>query len=168
MPTNLRTWSIRFIAFGLLASTGLAQSPEGSKFYKLEFTVKEIEGTRAPSSRSYSMVATTDGPNSSIRAGSKVAIPAVSGSAQLDFIETGVNIDCRSIKETQNELSLSVTVDISSAAQEGTPPAYPVIRQNKWSSNVVVPLRKPTLIFSSDDIITKRQIQLELTATPIK
>ena len=166
MPTNLRNWSTRLFTFGLLAITGLAQNPENSKFYKLEFTVKEIEGTRPASSRTYSMVAVADGPNSSIRAGSKVAIPGTS--AQVSFIETGVNIDCRQIKEIQNELSLTVTADISSAAQEGTTPSYPVIRQNKWGSNVMVPLRKPTLIFSSDDIMTKRQIQLELTATPIK
>jgi hypothetical protein len=43
----------------------------------------------------------------------------------------------------------------------------PVIRQNRWSSNVVVPLKKPTLIFASDDATSKRQMQLELTAAPV-
>lgn len=157
------------VAFALLTATCLAQNPEGSKFYKLEFTVKDMEGTRALSSRTYSMVATTDGPNSSIRAGSKVPIPASPGATQqFTFVELGVNIDCRSIKEVQNELALNVTADISSTGQEATAPAYPIIRQNKWSSSVLVPFKKPTLIFSSDDVTTKRQIQLELTATPIK
>jgi hypothetical protein len=32
---------------------------------------------------------------------------------------------------------------------------------------VIVPLKKPTVIFSSDDLTTKHQMQLELTATPI-
>jgi hypothetical protein len=40
-----------------------------------------------------------------------------------------------------------------------------LIRQTKWSSNVIVPIGKPTVIFSSDDATTKGQMQLELTAT---
>jgi hypothetical protein len=32
---------------------------------------------------------------------------------------------------------------------------------------VIVPLKKPTVVFSSDDVASKRQMQLELTATPI-
>lgn len=166
---NLQNWSIRLTGVMLLAATCLAQNAEGLKFFKLEFTVKDMEGTHALSSRTYSVVATTDGPNSSIRAGSKVPIPVSPGSTQqFSFIELGVNIDCRSIKEVQNALSLNVTADISSSAQEASTPSYPIIRQNKWSSSVVVPIGKPTLIFSSDDVTTKRQIQLELTATPIK
>ena len=156
------------VACGLLAATCGAQNPDGTKFYKLDFTVKDMEGARPMSSRTYSMVATTDGPNSSVRAGSKVPIPASPGSTQqFTFIELGVNIDCRLIKEVQNELSLNITAEISSTG-EATGPASLIIRQNKWSSSVIVPLRKPTLIFSSDDVTTKRQIQLELTATPIK
>ena len=162
----LRRWCIRTVAFGLLAAIGLAQSLEVRKFYKLEFTVREVDGTRALSSRTYSMVAANsraDSPNFSIRAGSKVPIPSSPGS----FFELGVNIDCYAIRELENELSLNVTAEISSA-QDATAPTSPIIRQNKWSSSVVVPIRKPTLIFSSDDLTTKRQIQLELTATPIK
>ncbi len=79
----------------------------------------------------------------------------------------GVNIDCRSIKGVQRDLALNVSVDISSMIQEPTTPGYPVIRQNKWTSNVIVPVKKPTVLFSSDDATTKRQMQLELTATPI-
>jgi len=41
------------------------------------------------------------------------------------------------------------------------------VRQNKWGSIVLVALRKPTVIFSSDDLTSKHQVQLELTATPI-
>ena len=81
----------------------------------------------------------------------------------------GVTIDCRSLKEMKNELSLTVKADISSVLQEPTTnPAHPIIRQNIWESTVVVPIRKPTVIFSSDDTTTKHQMQMELTATPIE
>ncbi len=166
--SDLRNWCIRLIAFVLLAATCVAQNPEGLKFYKLEFTVKEMEATRALSSRTYYMVASTEpnSPPSLIRAGSKVPVSTSSGGFQ--FLDVGVNIDCRSVKELQNELSLNVTADVSSTPPEPPTPAHPIVRQNKWSSTVVVPVKKPTLIFSSDDVTTKRQIQLELTATPIK
>jgi hypothetical protein len=44
----------------------------------------------------------------------------------------------------------------------------PVTRQNQWRSAVVIPVKKPTVVFSSDDVSSKRQLQLELTATPVK
>jgi hypothetical protein len=56
---------------------------------------------------------------------------------------------------------------VSSAAETPDAPA-PVIRQVKWNAPVIVPLGKPTVIFSSDDPSSKRQMQLELTARPIK
>ncbi len=50
---------------------------------------------------------------------------------------------------------------------EPVAPGRPTIRQNRWTSVTIVPLKKPTLLFSSDDPMSKRQMQLELTVTPI-
>jgi hypothetical protein len=107
----------------------------------------------------------------SIRAGSKVPVPA---GTSFQYIDVGVNIDCRDIRDLQRDLAVFVSADISSMPSESASPApagpaapMPVVRQNRWSSLVVVPLKKPTLIFSSDDLASKRQMQLELTATPI-
>jgi hypothetical protein len=85
----------------------------------------------------------------------------------LTYLDVGVNIDCRAAKEIQDQLALNVSAEISGIATE-QPSNQPLIRQTKWESNVIVPLRKPTTIFSSDDPSTKRQTQLELTAIPIK
>jgi hypothetical protein len=110
----------------------------------------------------------------SIRAGSKVPFAVGGQTSQFQYIDVGVNIDCRYIRELQRDLSISVSADISSVPSEsaaptatGAAPPMPIVRQNRWSSLVIVPLRKPTLIFSSDDVASKRQMQLELTATPI-
>jgi hypothetical protein len=43
-----------------------------------------------------------------------------------------------------------------------------LLRQNRWRSDVLVPLRKPTVIFSSDDPTSTHKMQVELTATPIR
>jgi hypothetical protein len=61
-----------------------------------------------------------------------------------------------------------VSADLSTVQPSEAPNTPPIIRQNRWGSHVLVPLKKPTVIFSSDDLTTKRQMQLEVTATPIR
>lgn len=171
-----RNWGFCFVALTLAAGTCLAEDSVAPKFYKLDFTVKEVEGGKVLNARTYSVMvsAERDGGATSclIRTGSKV--PTVTGgsgvNSQFTYIDVGVNIDCRGgVKEVPGGLSLGVNADISSALQEPATSANlpPIIRQNRWSSNVLVPLKKPTVIFSSDDVASKHQMQLELTATPI-
>ncbi len=148
------------------AGAALAQTAEPAKFYKLDFAVKELEGGKVVNSRSYStMISPQAGDRSTIRTGSRV--PVTGSDGKVTYIDLGVNIDCSNLKEVQSDLTVFVTADISSALDPSTAPT-PVIRQNRWSSNVSVPLKKPTVIFSSDDVSSKRQLQLELTATPVK
>jgi len=161
---------ILLLAF-TLAATCLAQNTEPT-FFKLDFVVKEVDAGKVLNSRSYSLIASTDRQFApSIRTGSK--IPSVAGpNGQYTYLEVGVNIDCRYLKQMEQSLALQVTADVSSLTQEVPSPSqtndHPIIRQNKWSSEVVVPLRKPFLIFSSDDNTTKHQMQLQITATPMK
>jgi len=168
MP-KLRNRGARLLPLILFAGTCFAQNPDSGKFYKLDFVVKEVEGAKVLNARSYSMIISTDksAPQGSIRTGSKVPYPTGPGSTQYNYADVGVNIDCKSVQEVAGELSMIVSADISSTAPEQTTPA-PVIRQNRWSSIVLVPLRKPTVVFASDDAITKHQLQLEVTATPLK
>ncbi len=44
----------------------------------------------------------------------------------------------------------------------------PVIRQNVWDSTVLVPIGKPTVVFSSDDLDSKGKMQVEVTATRVE
>jgi hypothetical protein len=163
-------WSARFLAFLLFATTCFGQNPDSPKFYKLDFVVKEVEAGKVLNARMYSMIVSSEksSPSSSIRTGSRVPTPSSPGNTQFTYFELGVNIDCRSVQEVANELSLIVTADITSTLQESTATLPPVLRQNKWSSIVLVPIRKPLVVFSADDTTTRRQMQLELTATPMK
>lgn len=180
--TMLNRTVLSLFLFVMMAGTGFTQTSEAAKsaeplkFYKLEFTVKEVEGGKVVNTRSYSMTVAADrrDSSSSIRTGTRVPVPIGASKTQYQYFDLGVNIDCRSIVEMQGALSLSVTAEISSLGGESEPtaagptPAQPIVRQNKWSSSVIVPLKKPTVIFSSDDLTSKRQMQLELTAVPIK
>jgi hypothetical protein len=154
----------------LMAGTALAQADKPAEhiaFYRLDFVVKENEGGKTINSRSYSMQVSTDphaGTYSAIRTGSRVPVPAKDGG--FSYLDLGMNFDCRSAKVEADQISLNISVDVSSLAEPSSTP--PVIRSTKWGSMVTVPLRKPTIVFSSDDALSKRQMQLELTATLIR
>jgi hypothetical protein len=170
--------SLPLLALTMAPWPGFAQNQDASKtvesqkFYKLEFVVKEVEAGKVLNARAYSTTASADSKDSgstSIRASSRVPYQTATGdSKSVQYLDIGVNIDCRAIKEVERGLSLYVTANISSVPSDpAAPAAAPTVRQNTWSSLAIVPLKKPTLIFSSDDPMSKRQMQLELTVTPI-
>ncbi|MCU1262694.1 MAG: hypothetical protein JWO80_5579 [Bryobacterales bacterium] len=155
-----------------------APSPEARKFFRLEFSVKELEANKVINSRKYFMTILTGanrsgGGASSIRSGNKVPVRSGSStspltSTQFTYVDIGVNIDCGDANIVDGGLSLVVTSDITNSIASPEPNMFaPIIRTNKWSSSVIVPLRKATVVFSSDDPATNHQMQLELTATPI-
>jgi hypothetical protein len=168
MRTTTKLWILTGVL--LLARTSFAQaereSPNG--FYRLDFVTKELDDTKVINSRTYS-ITVSDKANGSLRTGAKVPLPTGSGGG-FNYFDLGVNIDCREVRELAGQLTLAVSTDISTATAEtgaaSTTP--PVVRQYKWNSSVVVPLRKATQLFSSDDLGSKRKFQIELTATPIK
>ena len=106
-----------------------------------------------------------------IRTGSKVPYSTSADGREYSYLDVGVSIDCFHVVEMHDTISVAVTADISSIMEEPTLASaatrQPVVRQNKWQAGVVVPIKKPTVVFSSDDLTTKRQMQIELTATPI-
>ena len=139
------------------------------KFYHLDFVVKEVEDGKVTNSRAYSMIASPQ-QRGQIRVGSRLPVPTA-GTAQASsftYLDVGVSIDCSALRELQNQLAFRVSADVSSAVKNEQTALPPVIRQNKWDSRVIIPMKKPTLLFSSDDPVTKGKIQLEVTATPIE
>ncbi|HUO30984.1 MAG TPA: hypothetical protein VMU80_17295 [Bryobacteraceae bacterium] len=154
-------------AVGMAQSGDTKSTPNQAKYFRLDFAVQELDGGKVTNSRHYVMSIETLTDTSSIRTGSKVPVSTGAGQdSQFTYIDVGVNIDCRKAAIVDGELALNVSADVSTAAP--SPSMHPVIRQNRWTSNVIVPLGKPTVIFSSDDLTTKGQMQLELTATPIQ
>jgi len=167
-------WVLCLMALVMSTGSCLAQDALPPKFYKLDFAVKEVDGGKVLNARTYSVEVSTEpergtSPACVIRTGSKVPMMTAGANPQFTFIDVGVNIDCRAVREVSGGLTLGVNAEVSSALQEPVTPTSlpPIIRQNRWSSTVLVPVKKPTVIFSSDDVASKRQMQLELTATPI-
>ena len=145
------------------------------KFYKFNFVVRELEGEQVINSRSYSIIMSndTERDHGQIRAGEKVPFDSGSGSGttQWQLINVGVNIDCSRVRELGERLAVRILADISSVAtarENGPPSPQPIIRNNQWESEVLLPLRQPTVLYSSDDPASKRKMQLQVTVTPVE
>ena len=159
-----------------LALPALAQDPaktvsptDPPKFYKLDFVVREVEDGKVISTKSYSTSIVSDDRTrgASIRTGNRVPFNTGAG---YQYADIGVNIDCQQARELGPQLVLTIIAEISSVPgnNEPVPNQLPMVRQNKWNSVVLVPIGKATTVFSSDDLNSKRKMQLEVTATPIK
>lgn len=144
---------------------------EGPKYYRLDFTVKEFDDAKMTLSRVYSGIATTDerSRNMSVRMGNKV--PYSTGGGNFQFVDMGVNIDVQRVMELTGNLVVTVVVEITSTPNNLDAPtptlSAPVIRSNRWNGSSLIPVGKQTLLFSSDDLHSKRKMQLEVLATPI-
>lgn len=156
-----------------VAGTCFAQSAvlQDPKFYKVEFTVKELDGAKIINTRKYGMNIGSEQGRNSIRAGAKVPVhngnsPVTSTS--FTYMDVGVNIDCSLIKELTSGLVLSITTDITNTAASPEGTGLPQItRMNRWNATVLVAPKKPTVVFSAEDPATGHQMQLEVMATPI-
>ena len=165
---------------------------EMPRYFRFDFVLKEVDERKVINSRTYTLIMAVRRPGnvkydpsasnrSSIRSGNRIAIVTGSfgtpgtGAAlntvqnQYQYIDVGVNIDVSSPVESQGELMMDVRADVSNTpGGVDANTSNPSIRQTRWESSVVVPIGKPTTLFSSDDIASKRTFQLELNATPIK
>ena len=167
---------IRIALAAIVAAPGFAQTPdvksdEPVRYFRLDFVLKELENGKVVNARSYSSVSSAGSREiGSIRTGEK--IPTQTGKEAFTYLDVGVNIDCSSLRVVGNQLALHVSADISGLVSDpptgpGITGSQPVIRQSRWTSSAIVTIGKPTTLFSSDGTTTKRQTQLELTATPI-
>jgi hypothetical protein len=148
--------------------------------YHVVFVAWEVEGGKIINSRKYETDMALQGPGSgsgSIRTGAR--IPIVTGSypagqvsniqTQFNYQNVGVDLDFNRARLEGDRVFLLITAEINSAdaALDGVT-HQPIIRQNKWSAGVTVQLGKPTVIFSSDDVSSKRTMQVELTVTTVR
>lgn len=161
------------------AQPNQAQTP--GHYYHLEIVVQELSKEGKPTnSRTYTTtVGTGMRESASIRTDSRIPIvtgsyaSAASSSAlvntQFQYQDVGVNIDVQPVHEIGRQLSFDLKADITSVAENLDARLHePIIRQNKWQSVVLIPIGKPTVVFTSDALDSKGSMQLVVTATPVQ
>jgi hypothetical protein len=148
--------------------------PPPAHYYRLEFVVQELGADGKPvNSRTYTGML-SNRQRVSVRVGSR--IPVVTGSSsggdnKVQYLDVGVNIDAREENELDNGmLALDLNAEVSSlaASSDVSQPSTPIIRQTRWQAPVIIAVRKPTVVFTSDDLDSKGSMQLVVTATPMQ
>ena len=157
-----------------------AKAPEpAAHFYHLEFLVQEMGSDGKPTnSRTYSGMVSTSRTDRgfSMRTGSRVPVTSASSgeeknlSVQFQYVDVGVSIDAKDAREMGDKLALSLNADISSLAGTSNTVggAAPVIRQNRWQADALVPIGKATVVFTSDVLDNKGGMQLVVTVSLVK
>ena len=152
------------------------EAASGRPAYRLDFVLSEFESGKKVNTRNYVMLLQEDH-KGQFRVGSRV--PVVTGSfsppnatvnTQFQYMDVGVNIDCR-LSGDENNLALDGTAEVSSVAGTGGTPgtaAEPVVRQSKTSFTASIPAGKPTLLASVDEVDAPRKMEIVVTATRVK
>lgn len=136
--------------------------------YRLDFTISEIEDGKKMNARQYSLNANT-GDHNSLKIGTKVPVQVKEGEVQYLDLGTDISADLR---ERDNGLALEVRAAMSSFAspddQANRSNSMPLLREMKINASTVLSPGRPTIVGSVDDPNSKRQYQLEVTATKLK
>ena len=135
--------------------------------YRLDFSLHEVENGKRINTRQYSMSLIQGVQFQELKIGTRVPVEMKQG--EIQYLDVGTNISAR-VQEIKSVLDLEVHADLSNFAvpDQASKTTMPVLRQLRISGTTVVDIGKPIVIGVVDDPNSKRQFQLEVTATKLK
>jgi hypothetical protein len=136
--------------------------------YRLDFTINEVEDGKKINARQYSLNVNT-GDHNNLKIGTRVPVEAKQG--EVEYLDLGTEISA-DLRERDNGLALEVRAAMSSFAtpedQGNRSNNMPLLRQMLIHASTVIFPGRPTVVGTADDPNSKRQFQLEVTATELK
>ena len=152
-------------------STSAAAQEKDDRTFLVSFVARELdENGKVVNSRRYdTMTGLADG-RGTIRTGAKVPVTVIEkgGTFENTYVDVGVSFDVNHPRIVNgNHLAMQVKCEISSIDPATRDPSKPMIRQNVWVGDVQVPFGEHKVIFSSDDLASKRTMQIEVTVTRV-
>ena len=182
MPqSTLRLASLSLL---LLAGTLLyGQSPDATKSvdirepYVLTLTLKITDQGKVTTNQTYTLTALTANSNATrefsngnVRDGDKV--PVVSGGegdkTQIQYVDTGTNIDVDSLQKNGSMLVMHITIENSAAIANPNSKEEPIIRQTRYKISPVVVSGTTSTIYSSSDAANGHKVEISLLAKPLE
>ena len=137
--------------------------------YRLEFKITEVSGDKKGEPKTYVMLVEPH-QNGKIRTGSKV--PILVSEKEKSYTDVGKKIDCEIRLETEHTVSLHLTVESSEVATDAheatAAPLNPVIQLATMETSVTLELGTPAIVGNFQDPVSKRNFQIEATATRSK
>ena len=147
-----------------------AKPQQSTNTYKLEYVFSENQDGKKVNARSYSTLVRVR-ERGSIRLGSRipvaVGVAKEGGSSPWQYMDIGVNLDCRIAEEVDSGIDLFTSAEMSSLT-DANRVGNPVVRQSKIQVENIVPIGKQVLLTSADEVDGTRRLQLEVTATRVK
>jgi hypothetical protein len=132
----------------------------------LEFSINELEDGKKINVRHYSMNL-TEGSSKDLKIGTRVPVEAEQGKFQ--YLDIGTSIHARIYgKDDAPVLDVQAEVSNLAVSDQGTRLGQPIVRQMIISGNTILVYDKPIVVGAVDDPNSKRQYQLEVTATKMK
>lgn len=128
-------------------------------FYKLDLTVREMDGAKALNSRTYTITQRSN-EWGQLRVGSRV--PSGPG-----YIEVGLNLDSR-VQDREDVTAFDWRLEMSSLASEPSGNNPPVVRQVRNNGQTLLTFGKPVLMATVDDTSSNHKFVFEVTATKLK
>ena len=139
--------------------------------YRLDYTISEIEVGKKVSTHTYTLMC-QDNIKSVLKLGSRVPVPtspAGGSSTNMTYLDVGFNVDAILESNSVGDLTLTSTIEMSSIADSTIAgQGAPVIRQFRTDTKNSVPVGKPVVISTADDVATHRQFQIQVLATKVK
>jgi len=155
------------------SSGGQTEAVQEERNFELIFTARELdENGKVLNSRRFDTTVTTGSPKGGggqIRSGVKVPIPTGANSSQYTYVDVGANFDVNRARVAKgNRLAMQVSAEISGADTTAKDSTAMPIRSNRWMGDVEVPIGGKKVIFSSDDLSSKKTLQIELAVVPVE
>ncbi len=149
-----------------------ATTRKAANVYRVDFTIREIEGGRVLNSRKY-MLMVEDQQWARTRVGNRIPYRAGVGEGQWQYQDVGINIDCKAHEPEDRQVLLDTRISAPSlAAPEPSSGEssgrLPVLRNLSMEVTAAVTLGKPTIIGSMDDVTSNHRYEIEATVTPVK
>jgi hypothetical protein len=161
-----------FFWCGLRAAMAQEKTPSANTdnaltAYRLDFSLHELEDGKRINTRQYSMSLIQGVQWQELKIGTRVPVEMKQGEVQ--YLDVGTNISAR-LQEVKSVLDLEVRADLSNFAvpDQASKTTMPVLRQLRISGATIVITGKPVVIGVVDDPNSRRQFQLEVTATKLK
>ena len=144
-----------------------AESARPVHSYHLDFSLNELEDGKKVNSRQYSTDVSTAGSAAHIQAGTRV--PFVKAEGSVDYLDVSTRISVGHVVERDGALSIDFGCDVQSLAPaQGSGPSAPVLRTLSMTGVATLTVGKAAVVSVADDPNSKRQFQLEVTATQLK
>jgi hypothetical protein len=163
-----------FAAFLACASlSGQEKSAEPNATFQVEFRINDSADTSGKSTRRYTFLLDSSG-RGNFRIGQRV--PFVTStlqqnqnvSTQYQYVDIGVNIDCRA-KMSGQKVALRAEIDITSLlpSDKGQPATAPLTASARVNVDSLLVPGKPASIATVDDPVTQRRMDITAVVNPI-